>query len=178
MPDVDAETVTVAGTGTETPAPICFCGATTKHSTADDRCARGHVLAGNATARKHGAYAYENRGPAALPADLRMSVEEFRHGIIRDKGGPDNLTTLQAGAISNITDIEVVKRLYVAEITRRGAFTERGRERSIVRGLREQQTLWLKYAVHIGDERAQNTLSLTQRLASAPLTTEGRDVGE
>jgi len=172
----------VLDSSTSPPAAICKCGATAAHPTDATRCESGHPLVGSpGPAFKHGVYAYQNRGPQGLPPDLRLSVEEFQHGVICDRGGRDNLTTLKAGSISKIKDIEAVLRLYNAEIMRRGVFTEGGRERSMMRGWREFLKLWLQYKNDIGDDSVRNTLTLTQRLAAAaPLTseTEDPDAGE
>lgn len=131
-----------------------------------DRWADGTVRPGNQAARKHGVYAFENRGPTALPADLRVSVDEFRAQVIRDRGGIDGLTAIEGGYIRRLGELETVVRLLAGDLAARGLFTPRGRVRGTLSRWMESLDRWDRYAQRIGVESRKPALTLTQRLAA------------
>ena len=132
-----------------------------------DRWADGTVRPGNQTARKHGVDAYESRGAVALPTDLRVTVDEFRNQVIRDRGGVDALTAIEAGYIRRLAELETVARLLATDLAARGLMTAKGRVRSTFSRWLEALDRWDKYALRVGMESRRPTLTLTQRLAAA-----------
>src|SRR5437867_13238693 len=97
------------------------------HPIYSDRWADGTVRARfPGPALTHGQHAYQHRG---LPEDLRLSIEDSRRGVIADQGGADALTTLQAGYIARLCDVDVAIRLLQNDLIQRGMFTGRGRVR-------------------------------------------------
>jgi hypothetical protein len=144
---------------------LCKCGAPA-HSTDSARCENGHVLLGNAVARKHGVRAYQDRGDAALPPDLRQTVDAFRDQVIADRGGLDNLSAIEGGYIRRLSELETVARLLASDLATRGLLTAKGRVRNtLVRWLDVAGT-WDKYATRIGIERrAKPVQSLTDWLS-------------
>ena len=115
-------------TMTDAPTPICSCGTAERHAVDANRCIRGHVLVGNHTRRIHGVRAFETSG--RLPDAFRQTVEEFREAVISDRGGPADLSTLQAAYIRRLSEVETVARLLAADLVSRGLTTPRGRVRS------------------------------------------------
>jgi hypothetical protein len=101
-------------------------------------------------ALKHKMYSYRERG---LPADLKLSVDEFRTGIVSDLGGADALTTLQIAYVQRLCDVEVAVRLLTNDLAVRGVFTARGRVRSTFSRLLETIDRWDKLAQRVGVER-------------------------
>jgi hypothetical protein len=132
-----------------------------------DRWADGTVRTGNRAAQTHGVYAFENRGPAALPADLRISVDEFRAQVISDRGGVDNLTAIEAAYIRRLVELETVVRLLTADLAQRGLFTAKGRVRSSISKLFEGFDRWDRYAQRIGLDRCPRQVqTLSERLTA------------
>jgi hypothetical protein len=147
----------------------CACGAPV-HATDVNRCANGHVLNGNQAARKHGVRAFETRGGAVLPGDLRQSVDEFRAQVITDRGGTDQLTAVEGGYIRRLGELETVARLLASDLAQRGLFTPKGRVRGTFTRWLETLDRWDRYAQRVGaDRRAKPVRSLREYLA---------DVGE
>lgn len=81
-----------------------------------------------------------------LPADLRVSVEEFREALISDQGGLDELTTVRAGLCRLLVDCEAGRRLLMNEVLRAGIESRPGR---------------------VAYDRLLSTLDRWQRIASA-----------
>src|SRR5688572_6355660 len=123
---------TGADVATETPTPICACGATERHAVDGHRCARGHALPGNQLHRVHGAYSFRDRGDRAIPADFRTSADDMLAGIIADKGGAENLTTLKREYAQQVRNLRVMLDLIGNYLVRNGLTTPRGRVRTAV----------------------------------------------
>lgn len=158
------------------PDAICKCGATAAHPTDATRCEKGHPLAGHpGPALKHGVYAFENRGPAALPADLRISVDEFRAQVISDRGGVDTLTAIEGGYVRRLTELETVVRLMASDLAQRGLFTPRGRVRGTFSRWLESLDRWDRFAQRIGLDTRKPALTLSQRLAAIAPATDTED---
>ncbi len=125
------------------------CGA---ESPAGNQCAAcGAFITGNGAAKSHGLYSY--RATGALPADLRVSVDEFRDALVSAQGGLEELdqVPVRAGLCRLLVDCEVGKRLLMNEIIKRGIDTKPGRAAYD----RFLQTLdrWQRIASTIGLER-------------------------
>ena len=155
------------------------CGATARHATNPNMCSAGHFIPGNQAAYRHGVRSFEQRGPAALPDVLRQTVEQFRTAIIADRGGALELSTLETAYIRRLSEVEAVARLLAADLARRddlgrpiGLMTARGRVRGTFSRWLEAIDRWDRLAQRIGTDRRTRSMSLTQRLAAAPLTTE------
>lgn len=134
--------------------PICRCGATAAHATDPTRCDKGHPLAGYpGPALKHGVRAYQARGEAALPDDLRVSVADFQAQIVADRGGADNLTAIEAGYVRRMAELETVTRLLASDLATRGMFTTKGRVRNTFSRWLETLDRWDRYAQRIGVHR-------------------------
>jgi hypothetical protein len=140
----------------------CRCGAP-PHPTDAERCERGHVLAANNAARTHGVWSLERgRGREALPPTMQASVDDFREGLARDKGGIDNMTTLEVAYIRRIAELEAVVRLLAADLASKGLSTPKGRIRSTYSRWLEGLDRWDRYAQRLGVERkARPVLSAT-----------------
>lgn len=123
------------------------------HPVHEDRWADGTVRPGNQAARKHGVRAFEERGASALPADLRVSIEDFRAQIISDRGGVDNLTAIEAAYVRRLGELETVARLLASDLASRGMFTPRGRVRGTFSRWLETLDRWDRYAQRVGVHR-------------------------
>jgi hypothetical protein len=103
-----------------------------------------------------------------IPDDLRMDIDTFRAQVIADRGGLENLTALEAAYISKLVDAEIVYRLLVADIVKRGLFTEQRRVRNTHARLLRQTSLCDRLAQRVGVDRRARALPtlrdyLTQR---------------
>jgi hypothetical protein len=123
------------------------------HPSDPDRWADGTLRTGNQAARTHGVRAFETRGESALPADLRVSVDEFRAQIIADQGGFSELTAVQAGYIRRLSELEATARLLAADLTQHGLFTSKRRVRSTYNRWLETLDRWDRIAQRVGAER-------------------------
>ena len=141
-----------------------------------ERWADGTMRDGNQKARKHGVHAFEARGSAALPADLRVSVDEFRAQVISDRGGVDNLTAIEGGYIRRLTELETVARLLTSDLAQRGLFTPRGRVRGTFSRWLETLDRWDRYSQRVGsDRRARQIPSLQEFLGQRTVDAAGDD---
>jgi hypothetical protein len=157
--------VAAAPVAAEAPIGLCVCGATERHATDADRCVRGHVLIGNQARRVHGVRAFETTG--RLPDVLRLTVEEFREAVIADRGGPAELSTLDAAYIRRLTEVETVARLLAADLASRGLTTPRGRVRGTFSRWLECLDRWDRLAQRIGTDRRARAVTLRDYLAGA-----------
>jgi hypothetical protein len=146
---------------------ICPCGATSTHASDAHRCTKGHVLVGNRAAFKHGLRAFETRGEPTLPADLRVSVEDFRQQVVADRGGVENLTAIEAGYIRRLGELETACRLLAGDLASRGLFTPRGRVRGTFGRWLDVLQTWDRYASKLGLERRARSVTVQERLVEA-----------
>jgi hypothetical protein len=145
-----------AGGPTE-PAVECGCGFARNKSGAP-KCARcGRFLRGNPLSRKHGLWAY--RRNRTLPADLRVSVEEFREALISAQGGLASLDDepVRAGLVRLLVDCETGKRLLMNEVVKRGIETKPGRDAYAM--LLSTMDRWLQVATKLGLERRSRSVA-------------------
>jgi hypothetical protein len=150
---VTTDITTGAEVATETPPPICACGATEQHAVDAHRCARGHALPGNQLHRVHGAYSFRDRGERTVPADFRTSADDMLAGIIADKGGAENLTTLKREYAQQVRNLRVMLDLIGNYLVRNGLTTPRGRVRTAVNKYLEVFDRFDKAAQRLGLER-------------------------
>jgi hypothetical protein len=167
----------VVSEAADAPTPICSCGAVDRHPNDADRCTRGHVLIGNQARRTHGAYSFRDRGDRAIPVDLRTSADEMLAGIIADKGGPGNMTTLKREYAQQVRTFRVMLDLIGNHIVRNGLITPGSRVRSAVNKYLEVFDRFDKAAQRLGLEReARQVPSLQDYLAHAGAVTGGSQV--
>ena len=140
-------------------AAVCTCGADA-HATDSTRCASGHVLVGNQTARKHGVRQFEQHGERVLPADVRLSVDEFRSQVVADRG--DDLTAIEGGYIRRLGELETVARLLASDLATRGLFTPKGRVRNTFSRWLETLDRWDKFATRVGTDRRAKRVGTLQ----------------
>ena len=96
-----------------------------------------------------------------VPTDLRQSIDEFRVGLISDRGGASELSTVEAGYIARLCDVEVCCRLLQNDLVTRGVFTVKGRVRSTYDRFLTTIGTWDKLAQRVGaDRRAKQVPSL------------------
>lgn len=81
-------------------------------------------------------YLVGNPGPvttglhrAVQPPDVRAEAEAFAAGIIADKGGEAELSTLERGYVGNLATVATLLRLLTDDISARGLFTRGGSPR-------------------------------------------------
>jgi hypothetical protein len=150
--------------------PGGICGATQRHpANPKNQCVRGHFIVGSQQRLTHGARAFERHGDAVVPADVRLSADDFLKGIIADKGGATNLSTLKREYAQRGRDLRVMLDLILQELVRNGLTTKGGRVRSAVSKYLEIFDRFDKVAQRLGLERdAREAMSLTARLAAAP----------
>jgi hypothetical protein len=153
--------------------PGGICGARERHpANPKNQCVRGHFIVGSQQRLTHGARAFERHGDAVVPADVRLSADDFLKGIIADKGGASNLSTFKREYAQRARDLRVMLDLILQELVRNGLTTKGGRVRSAVSKYLEIFDRFDKVAQRLGLERdAREALSLTARLAAAPVVT-------
>jgi hypothetical protein len=143
------------------------CGAG-PHPVHDGHCSKGHALPGNSLRRTHGADAFRTRGEASLPPDVRLTVAEFKSAVISDRGGPEELSAIEAARIGHLAEVETTLRLLASDLATRGLMTAKGRVRSTFTRWLEALDRWERLAGHIGDgRRARQVPSLSAYLAQA-----------
>lgn len=157
-----------AGADAATETPRCsFCGAG-PHATHAGRCERGHGMRGNQLHRVHGTYSFRDRGEASLPPDVRMTVAEFKTQVVNDRGGPVELSAIEAARIGHLAEVETTLRLLAHDLATRGLTTAKGRVRSTFSRWLEALDRWERLAAHIGDgRRARQVPSLQDYLRQA-----------
>jgi hypothetical protein len=158
--------------------PGGICGASERHpANPKNQCVRGHFIVGSQQRLTHGARAFERHGDAVVSADVRLSADDMLKGIIADKGGTQNLTTLKRELAQQARNFRVMLDLILHDLVRNGVTTKGGRVRSAVSKYLEIFDRFDKVAQRLGLEReAREAMSLTARLAAAPpLTSETED---
>ena len=133
-----------AGHGPTTACPRCGL-----QAPADaDACSKcGGFLPGNQVARQSGIYARLH------PPDLRMTADTLLRGIVADKGGEAEMSTLELSYVRKLTDLEIVIRLMTSDIARRGLLTPAGNVRNVSDKLMTALSVFDRYASRIGLER-------------------------
>lgn len=159
------------------------CGATERHpANPKNQCVRGHFITGSQQRLTHGVRAFERHGDAVVPADVRLSADDMITGLIADKGGAQNLSTMKREYVQQARNFRVMLDLILQELVRNGVTTKGGRVRSAVSKYLEIFDRFDKVAQRLGLERdAREALSLTARLARAPVVggeTEDRDAAD
>jgi hypothetical protein len=81
---LDASVTPTASSNTS--PPLCSCGASARHSKDANRCARGHVLAGNALAVTDGLYRAPQAEHTPIPSDWRETYRRTLHTHIERLG--------------------------------------------------------------------------------------------
>lgn len=117
---------------------------------ADDQlCSRcKSFLPKNQLQREHGIY---SRLPP--PADLREKVDDLRAGVISDRGGDSELSTLERSYVEKLGDIDVTIRLLTHDIAVHGLLTKSGGVRGVYDKLLAGLAAFDRYAQRIGVER-------------------------
>jgi hypothetical protein len=153
--------------------------AKTPHPIHESRWADGTTRPGFPSPRTtHGVDSYKANGPTALPNDLRQDVGKFRSQAIADVGGTDGLTAVELGIVRRLVELETVAQLFASDIATRGLFRQDGSVRATHGRWLRTIAAWYRYAEkfeEIARSRQRSTLTLTQRLAAAPLTSDVED---
>jgi hypothetical protein len=110
-------------------------------------------LPANQLQRKTGIY---SRQPP--PAEIREKVDGLRAGVIADRGGASELSTLELSYVEKLGDIDVTIRLLTHDIAVNGLMTPGGNVRAIYDKLLAGLAAFDRYAQRIGVERRQRTV--------------------
>lgn len=116
----------------------------------------GYFAPGNTVAKTHGLHAWQTRGEA--PAVLVDQVDRFRQGLTADQGGEADLTTIRAGYVRRLAEVEGCVLLLAADLQARGLFTPRGRVRSTYDRLLKTIEVWDRLAQRLGMDRRQRAV--------------------
>jgi hypothetical protein len=123
----------------------------------------GKFGTGNQFARRHGVAAYQAYGERALSPEFRAELADFRAGVEADQGGASELTTIGAGYVRRLVEVEGVLRLLMADFQQRGFLTHRGNVRSTYNAFMLAIDRWDRLAQRLGiDRRARPVPSLDQ----------------
>jgi hypothetical protein len=99
---------------------------------------------------------------------MRLSIDDFREGIVRDLGGAEELSTIMHGHVRRLAELETTCRLLAGHLAQHGIFTPRGRVRSAYTQWLLTVDRWQKVAERIGIERKLKSVpSLSVYLAHA-----------
>ena len=135
------------------------------HPTDPRRWSDGTVRPGAALHLTHGAYA---EGPRrAQLADRLGDLAGFRAALESDHGGADTLTTIRAGYVRRLTEVEGLCRLLGSDLVTRGIFTAKGRVRNTFGAFVTAVEKWDRLAQRLGLERRTrdlNDMSITDYL--------------
>jgi hypothetical protein len=85
---------------------------------------------------------------------LNQTADEFREGLISDEGGIENLTTLRAGAIRALVNVEVSTHLCASALVRSGGVESSSGRRALLL-LLQATDRWIRLAQLLGIERKQ-----------------------
>jgi hypothetical protein len=167
---------TVGADATTENVSVCSCGAG-RHPTHAGICEKGHAMRGNQLHRVHGLYSFRDRGDRAIPADLRTSADEMLAGIVADKGGAENLTTLKREYAQQVRTLRVMLDLIGNHLVQNGLTTPKGRIRSAVSKYLEVFDRFDKAAQRLGVERESKQVpSLREYLATGGSPCAERDM--
>lgn len=106
------------------------------------------ILPSNKLNLRHGLY-----GTAPLSSDLRDGDAAFRAGVISDRGGEDELTTLEHSYVEKLADINIAIQLLTRDISANGLITPSGRVRDSYEKLLAGLAAFDRYAMRLGLER-------------------------
>ena len=155
-----AEIPAIEGPTADNGSRVCArCGAATPPGNQCAAC--GAFVAGNEASLRHGLRRYQTTG--VLPADLKVSVDQFRDQVISDQGGLEGLSAIRAGLCRLLVDLEAGRRLNMNEVVRRGIDSRPGR--AAYDRLLSTIDRWQRVAVALGVERrTRDAMSLGQYL--------------
>jgi hypothetical protein len=111
-------------------------------------------LPANQLQRKTGIY---SRQPP--PPEIREKADELRAGVITDRGGLSELTTLELSYVEKLGDLDVTIRLLTHEIATNGLLTPGGNVRAVYDKLLAGLAAFDRYAQRIGVERRQRSVN-------------------
>jgi hypothetical protein len=136
-------------------------------STPSGHDAAGRFTAGNQAARRHGLRAFQLHGDTTLAAELRAELAEFREGVERDQGGAEELTTLGAGYVRRLSEVEAICVLLGADLQTRGLLTRRGRVRSTYNAFLQAIDRWDRLAQRLGLARKAKPVQTLEQYLQA-----------
>lgn len=116
----------------------------------------GSFLPANQAARTDGTRAQHH------PLELRAAVAEFLAGVVTDRGGESELSTLERAYVQKLGELDVTIRLLVEDIAANGLLTQGGRVRGSYDKLLAGLTVFDRYAQRVGlDRRAKRVESIS-----------------
>ena len=124
------------------------------------RCSScGTFTAGNQEARRLGLQARHH------PPELREAADDLMAGIVADRGGQNDLSTLEKAYIGKIGDVEICLRILIEDIARHGLLTPGGRRRDSYDMLLAGLDRFDRYAQRIGIPRKARQIDLAKALS-------------
>ena len=100
------------------------------------------------------------------PPEVRMSAEELMAGITSDRGGADELSTLERSYIRKLGDVEICIRLLTSNIAQYGLFTPGGKVRDVYDKLLAGLATFDRYGQRIGPGRNAKVIDIGRMSAS------------
>jgi hypothetical protein len=95
-----------------------------------------------------------------------MQVDALREGVIADRGGESELSTLEHSYIEKLGDIDVTIRLLTRDIATNGLLMPSGRVRDVYDKLLAGLAAFDRYAQRIGLERRAKHIDLAAAFAA------------
>jgi hypothetical protein len=127
-------------------------------------------LPANQLQRKTGIY---SRQPP--PPEIREKADELRAGVIADRGGLSELTTLELSYVEKLGDLDVTIRLITHDIAVNGLMTPGGNVRAVYDKLLAGLAAFDRYAQRIGTERRSRTVNPLDAVRAAVIAANQPD---
>jgi hypothetical protein len=99
------------------------------------------------------------------PAELREAAEDLVAGIVADKGGESELSTLQRAYIGRLGDVEITLRILATDIATNGLLTPGGRPREVYDKFLAGLDRFDRLGQRIGLERHAKRVDLARALS-------------
>jgi ribosomal protein L40E len=145
--------------GTNNTSVVCSRCRTENSSDAEVCSACRSFLPRNQVARITGIYARYQ------PPDMTAEIDTFKSGVISDRGGESELSTLEHAYVDKLGDIDRTIRLLTYDIAVNGLLMPSGRVREVYEKLLAGLAAFDRYAQRIGMERRAKQIDLAAAIA-------------
>jgi hypothetical protein len=116
-------------------------------------------VAGNQEARVLGLQARQH------PAELRLTAEELMAGVIADRGGDAELSTLERAYIRRLGDVEITHQILVQDIAQNGLHKPSGNVRDVYDKFLAGLDRFDRLAQRVGISRRAKRVDLARALS-------------
>lgn len=161
---VELDGLAAVDTGGE--ARTCACGVVVTDHGASQCANCGRFLVGNQAARVSGLYA------RIQPEGLERLADTLAAGVTADRGGEDELSTLERSYIAKLRGLDILISLMTVDVSRRGLLTPSGSVRGVFDKMLAALTVFDRYASRIGLGRKARRVNLIDQITAARAAAE------